>query len=321
MILLLLSVRNLSVSYYLENREVRAVRDASFDVDAGEIVGVIGESGSGKTTLAKAIIRALRPPGRVTGGEVVYKGKNLLGMDYAEFRREILWREISYVPQASMNSLNGTMRVLDHFYDTAASHGHEKLGEVERRARELLGMVDLDSGVLLRYPHELSGGMKQRVLIALSLVLNPSLVIMDEPVSALDVVTQRHILDMIRKLNRELGVAVIFITHEIALAKYLTHKLVVMYGGEVMEVGETAKVSANPYHPYTMLLLRAIPSLRGDLSGLRPIREGVIPEAGCPFSTRCDFATEACRVWRPEGYSVDGRIVRCLNYADKARKG
>lgn len=316
----LLAVRGLSVSYYLGGREIKAVNDASFEVEDGEIVGVIGESGSGKTTLAKAVIRAIRPPGRITRGEVVYKGRNLLEMEYKEFRREILWREISYVPQASMNSLNGVMKIIDHFYDTAVSRGLENLGEVKRKAEELVGMVDLDTTVLSMYPHELSGGMKQRVLIALSLLLNPSLVIMDEPVSALDVVTQKHTLDVIRKLNRELGVAVIFITHEVALAKYLTQKLVVMYGGGVMEVGKTQEVTRKPYHPYTSLLLKAIPSLRGDLSGLRPIREGAIAEAGCPFSTRCELASEACTVWRPESYSVDGRSVRCINYADRAGK-
>lgn len=318
---MLMSIENLSVSYYLEKREIKAVRDASFDVKNGEIVGLIGESGSGKTTLAKAIVRAIKPPGRIVSGKIIFKDKDILKMDYNEFRREILWKEISYVPQASMNSLNGVMRIIEHFYDTAMSHGFNDEEEIEKRAEELVKMVKLDPRVLRMYPHELSGGMKQRVIIALSLLLNPSLVIMDEPVSALDVVTQKHILDLIKRLNKELGITVLFITHDIALVKYIADKIAVMYGGYIMEIGRTEEVMTNPYNPYTMLLIRAIPSLRGDLSTLKPIKEGEIPDTGCPFSTRCEFVTEACKTWNPEAYEVNSRIVRCIRYADKVRKG
>ncbi|ARM75454.1 ABC transporter ATP-binding protein [Acidianus manzaensis] len=317
---MLLEVRNLSVEYYVEKKRISALDDVSFSQDNGEILGVIGESGSGKTTLAKAIIRAIRPPGKITKGEILFDGEDILKMNYREFKNQILWREISYVPQASQNSLNGTMKIIDHFYDTAMSHGMEDPTEIIERAKELLKMVNLDSKVLEMYPHELSGGMKQRVLIALSLLLNPQLVIMDEPVSALDVVTQKHILDNVRKLNKELNIAIIFITHDIALAKYLTQKLVIMYGGEVMEVGKTEEIMTNPYHPYTTFLLKSIPSLRGDISQLKPIREGEISLSGCPFSNRCEYATDMCKVWTPESYTYDRRVVRCINYANKNGK-
>ncbi|AWR96880.1 ATP-binding cassette domain-containing protein [Acidianus sulfidivorans JP7] len=317
---MLLEVRNLGVEYFVDKTGIIALRDVSFNLDSGEILGIVGESGSGKTTLAKAIIRAIRPPGKIISGEVLFNGKDLLKMDYKQFKQQVLWREISYVPQASQNSLNGTMKIIDHFYDTAESHGIRDLKEVSEKAKELLRMVNLNPSVLEKYPHELSGGMKQRVLIALSLLLDPKLVIMDESVSALDVVTQKHILDNIIKLNKELNIAIMFITHEIAVAKYLTQKLVVMYGGEIMETGRTEDIISNPYNPYTLSLLQSIPSLYGDLSRLKTIKEGEISSSGCPFSNRCELSTEMCKVWKPESYHVDGRIVRCIRYANKDGK-
>lgn len=306
------------MSYFLEDKEIPALRDINFDVEKGEIISIIGESGSGKTTLAKSIIRQIKKPGKIISGKVLLEGNDLLAMDYSKFKRDILWKEISYVPQASQNSLNGVMRIIDHFYDTALSHNWKNKEEVNKKAKELLKMVALDEKVLKMYPHELSGGMKQRVLIALSLLLTPKIVIMDEPVSALDVVTQRRIIDLIVNINKELGTTILFITHDIALTKYLSTKTVVMYAGRVMEIGNTYEVIFKPYHPYTQALVNSIPSIHGEIS-VRSIKEGEIPLHGCPFYPRCPYTMEECKVKEPDFYHVDGREVRCFMY-DKVRK-
>lgn len=316
---MLLNVKGLTVAYFLENQKITAVDNATFSVEKGEIVNVIGESGSGKSTLAKAIIRGIKPPGKILSGEVYFDGKEILSMDYKKFKKDILWKEISYVPQASQNSLNGVMRIVDHFYDTALSHGLEDNEKVYQKAKELVKMVSLDESVLNKYPHELSGGMKQRVLIALSLLLDPKLVIMDEPVSALDVVTQKRILDLVLKINKELGTTILFITHDIALTKYLSGKIIVMYASEIMEIGRVDEVIEKPYHPYTLSLINSIPSIYGEMSNIKPIKEGEIPQSGCKFYTRCPYVEDRCKVEEPELFEVDSRSVRCFLY-DKIRK-
>ena len=316
---LLLKVQDLSVAYLVGKQAVIALKDVSFEVERGEVLGIIGESGSGKTTLAKAIIRSIKPPGRIIKGKIFYEGEDILSIDIKKFKREYLWKKISYVPQASQNSLNGVMRVIDHFYDTAMSHGITDKDAVYNKARETIKMVSLDERVLSSYPHELSGGMKQRVLIALSLLLDPELVILDEPTSALDVATQKSILDLIMKINKELGTTIILITHDIGVANYISKKMLVLYAGRVMEFGNTEEIMSNPLHPYTQGLIDSVPSIYKDVSKLKPINEGEIPPKGCPFYTRCNYVSEICKVEEPGLYTVNNRLVRCFLY-DKTRK-
>ncbi|BCU69964.1 ABC transporter ATP-binding protein [Stygiolobus caldivivus] len=310
-----LDVRDLSVWYRVGSSEIRAVRDESFSMEKGEVLGIIGESGSGKSTLAKAILRAIRPPGRIgPQSKIFFKGKDLLAMKESEFRREVLWKLISYVPQASQNSLNNTMRVIDHFYDTAYSHGLSR-EEATERALNLLRTVRLDpERVAKAYPFQLSGGMKQRVLIALSLLLNPELVIMDEAVSSLDVATQKYLLEIIKDINKDMGTSIIFITHDIPVAAFISTKMIVMYAGEIVEEGRTEEIIKKPLHPYSNALMSSVPSIKGDLDRVRPIREGLPSTEGCLFSTRCDRVMESCKTQHPGISAFNGRRVRCFLY-------
>jgi len=213
----LLTVRDLEVEYVMpDNVRVKALRGVSIEVDKGDVIGIVGESGSGKSTLAMAIMRMIKPPSLVRGS--IWMGDDLLRVPVNEFNEKFRWIKLSMVPQASQNVLNPTMRILDHFMDTARAHGMSDKHEVMKRARELLSVMKLDpERVMKLYPHQLSGGMKQRIMIALAIFLNPDLVIMDEPTSALDVVTQADILDAVRELNKKLGITVLFITHDITV--------------------------------------------------------------------------------------------------------
>jgi peptide/nickel transport system ATP-binding protein len=315
---MILRVENLSVSYYMEYGKIEAVKNVTFDLEKGEILSIIGESGSGKSTLAKAILRAIRYPGKVEeGSKIFFNDTDILSMKESDFKREILWKRISYVPQSSQNSLNNTMRVIDHFYDTAVSHGMNDREEVKRTAKELLKMVRLDPDrVGKAYPFQLSGGMKQRVIIALSLLLNPELIIMDEAVSSLDVATQRYILEIIKDINKKTGVSIIFITHDISIAAFISSRIIVMYAGEIMEEGKTEEVIKNPLHPYTAGLINSVPSINSNVSQIKPIKEGYASIEGCPFNTRCEKAMEICKLSEPPIYNVNNRKVRCFLYGD-----
>ncbi len=315
---MLLKVENLSVSYYMDYGKIEAVKNVTFDLEKGEILSIIGESGSGKSTLAKAILRAIRPPGKIEdGSKVFFNDIDILSMKESNFRREILWKHISYVPQSSQNSLNNTMKIIDHFYDTAFSHGLNDKEEIRNTSKELLKMVRLDPDrVSNAYPFQLSGGMKQRVLIALSLLLNPDLIIMDEAVSSLDVATQRYILEIIKDINRKTGVSIIFITHDISIAAFISTKVIVMYAGEIMEVGRTEDVVKNPFHPYTVGLINSVPSINSNVSQIKPIKEGYPSAKGCPFNTRCEKVMGICMTSEPPMYSVSNRYVRCFLYGN-----
>ncbi|MGC9171213.1 MAG: ABC transporter ATP-binding protein, partial [Thermoproteus sp.] len=287
------------------------------DVERGEILGLVGESGSGKSTLAHAVMRILKPPARLVSDKVVLDGVDILSLDQSVFDREYRWRRIAYVPQASQNALNPTMRVLDHFLDTGKAHGLGDRSEVERRARELIAMTGLDpERVLKLYPHQLSGGMKQRVLIALSLLLEPEVLILDEPTSALDVVTQAGILRAIKQVNKKLGVAIVFITHDVSLMPSLADRVAVMYAGKVVEVGPTDGVIYEPLHPYVSALISSIPSLYADVASVKPIRgepPSMVEEIrGCPFWPRCPYVKDVCREREPALSSVDNRKVACF---------
>ncbi len=313
-----LEIRDLRVVYKLPDSglEIAALRGVDLDVDRGEVVGLVGESGSGKSTLAHAIMRVLKPPAYLQSGRIYLDGVDILSLEDSIFDKEYRWRKIAFVPQASQNALNPTMRVLDHFLDTARHHGLVDRREVEKRAAELLTATGLDpSRVLGLYPHQLSGGMKQRVLIALSLLLEPLLLILDEPTSALDVVTQAGILKVISDINKKLGITIIFITHDISLIPSIAHKVAVMYAGKIVEVGPAEKVVNEPLHPYVSALISSTPSLYADISAVRPI-PGEPPSmaekiTGCPFWPRCPYVKDVCRSEEPALHQIDNRRVAC----------
>jgi oligopeptide/dipeptide ABC transporter ATP-binding protein len=299
-----LDIRNLSIAYRSGAGDVRAVRDVSLALNPGEVVGLAGESGCGKSTLAYGAVRLLRPPAVITGGSVTYHGRRVAenGVDVlaasASQLRKLRWREISIVFQSAMNSLNPVMRVSDQLLDAVGAH--LPLSEEQRHARivELIEMVGIPRARLQSYAHELSGGMRQRVMIAMALAAEPEVVIMDEPTTALDVVVQREILSEIFELRDRLGFSVLFITHDLSLLLEMADRVVIMYAGQIVEAGTREQIHLRAAHPYTRGLLTSFPKLRGTrlkLSGIPgspPDLRGALK--GCPFIPRCGFATGAC---------------------------
>ncbi|MGV1003676.1 MAG: ABC transporter ATP-binding protein [Candidatus Nanopelagicales bacterium] len=301
-----IGVDRLTVQFNLlqkgERHKFNAVDDLTLDVLEGEILGIIGESGSGKSTLAFGILNLVDAPGRITAGSVhLLTGRgervSLLELD-AKSEREFRWRGIATVFQAAQSALNPITTVWEHFRETVEAHESADLSGRDARARaeELVSYVRLEPRVLDMYPFELSGGMKQRVLIALSLLLDPRVIILDEPTTALDVITQWHILEILKKINRERGVTMIFLTHDILIVSSMAHRLVVMYGGQIVEVAPTAAIYRNPQHPYTQALMQAIPTLHDDLSTRRAIRGAAVDmlalDGKCRFLNRCAVAPQ-----------------------------
>ena len=311
---MLLEVQNLTVEYDLGKNKIRAVNDVSFNVEKGEVLGIIGESGSGKTTIASSIIRAIKPPGKIVSGRILFEGKDLLKMSEDEFRK-VRWKEISYVPQASQNALNPVLTVYKNFYYIWISHTDRGEDELRERASDLLRLVGLDpKRVLKMYPFQLSGGMKQRVMIALSLLLDPKLIIMDEPTSALDMLNQQLILKLIKEINNDKHVSIIFVTHDILTVAQVANRLLVLYKGYVMEEGSTEKILKEPLNPYTSLLINSIPPLKGEIKPVIIPEEKEGNERGCPFLSRCPKAIPRCESL-PSLFVKDGRKVRCWLYA------
>jgi peptide/nickel transport system ATP-binding protein len=285
----LLELRGLRVDYGGE-RPARAVDGVDLAIHQGEVVGLAGESGCGKTTIANAVMQILRPPGRIVGGSILFRGEDLVGKSAEELRR-FRWRNVSMVFQSAMNALNPVMRVGDQFVD--AMRAHERIDQRRAlvRAGELLELVGIDRRRVRAYPHELSGGMRQRVIIAMALSLNPELVVMDEPTTALDVVVQREILQQVEALKRDFGFAVLFITHDVSLLLEFADRIAIMYAGEIVELAEAARLGASPQHPYTQGLLQSFPPLSGPLTRLSGI-PGSPPDLrdlprGCRFHPRC----------------------------------
>jgi peptide/nickel transport system ATP-binding protein len=316
----ILNIKDLKVSYQTRRGEVKAVDGVSLGLYKGEILGIAGESGCGKSTLAAAILRLVKPPGIIKEGKVLYRGKDLLRLGEEEFK---LYRmtKIAYVPQGSMNSLNPVMRIRDQFMDMLKDHGLKiKKEELEERLREILSSMGLKTSILDRYPHELSGGMKQRTLIALSLIMNPEILIADEPTTALDVVSQRGVMNILRDLKDQRGTSIILITHDMAVQAELSDRMAIMYAGKIVEVGPTEEIYNEPLHPYTRLLIESIPSLgdekpRKSIEGIPP--DLVNPPKGCRFHPRCPFYIPGkCDTQEPMLIQASsGRSVACLLYS------
>ena len=289
----LIDVRGLHVVYGVA-RPVHGVDGIDLAIRAGEIVGLAGESGCGKTTVASAILQIVRPPGRITGGSIRFRGQEITGLGKEELRK-FRWRNVSMVFQSAMNALNPVLRVGTQFVDMMQAHERVSRGKALDRARELLELVGIDPRRVDSYPHQLSGGMRQRVIIAMALALEPELVIMDEPTTALDVVIQREILQQIQDLQRERGFAVLFITHDLSLLLEVADRIAIMYAGEIVELSRSSALRDAPEHPYTVGLIESFPPLSGPRSRLTGIPgtppDLGEPQVGCRFKARCPYHT------------------------------
>ena len=290
----LLELDNLSVDYVLPDRSVRAVDGVSLSIAPGEIVGLAGESGCGKSTLANAVLQILKAPAEVSGGRILFRGDDLAAMSRHQLRK-VRWRHVSLVFQSAMNVLNPVMRVGDQFVDMFHAHERPHRSAALARAGDLLKLVGIDRGRVRSYPHELSGGMRQRVVIAMALALEPELIVMDEPTTALDVVVQREILQELETLKQRLGFAVLFITHDLSLLVEFSDRIAIMYAGEIVESAPSETLFHRPLHPYTAGLMRSFPPLTGPIVPLLGIPGAppdlARPPSGCRFHPRCPKCT------------------------------
>lgn len=320
-----LAVENLWVEYKSVGGMMQAVRGVTFDVHRGEAVALIGESGSGKSTLGLALLRLLVRTARISKGTVHFrtgKGQTLDVLQLTEGQmRHFRWEECAMVFQSALNALNPVLKVEDHFIDTARAHGQRNDRQTRERARELLQMVQLDPDrVISAYPHELSGGMRQRVAIALSLLLEPELIILDEPTTALDILTQRMIIDVILSLRERLGFTMLFISHDLSIAAELADRVATMYAGQIVELGSVREVFYRPKHPYTVGLLKAVPPITGEEFTPLASIPGAPPNllaipSGCPFHPRCPYATAECSRSVPPLEKIGpDHYVACFNY-------
>lgn len=317
----MLEVRNLKTYFYTLKGVVRAVDDVSFELKRGEGLGIAGESGCGKSTLAYSLIRLVPPPGKIVEGEIIFKGRDVTKLSEEEFRKEVRWKGISMVFQGAMNALNPVYTIGDQIAEVLMLHQGYTKKEALETAGKLLQMVGIDPKRVRSYPHELSGGMKQRVVIAMALALNPPVVIADEPTTALDVVVQAQILNLMKRLKEELGISVILISHDLSVIAELADKIAIMYGGKIVEYGSSEAIYNNPLHPYTQALLGSIPRLKGEIKDLTWIPgqppDLVKPPPGCRFAPRCRFAMEKCSQEPPMIEVEPGHKVACWLYAQK----
>ena len=315
----ILQIRNLKVDYPTRVGVVRGVDDVSLTVYRGEVLGLVGESGCGKSTMGMAILRLLRPPGKIVGGEILFDGQNLLELD-DEAMRHLRGAHISMVFQDPMTCLNPLQRVSDHIVETIQTHHPEvKEQEARKRAAELIDKLGIRSERLDDYPHQLSGGMRQRVMIGLALALNADLIIADEPTTSLDVIVEAQFLDQLRDLQRQFNLTIILITHNIGVVAEVSDRVAVMYAAKLVELGDVYPLFDNPLHPYTRGLLNSVPNIRLMEDNLE-IMDGSPPDLrnpppGCRFHPRCPQVMDRCRVEEPLFREVQpGRWAACWLY-------
>ncbi len=321
---MLLSVKNLSTEFPVKKGIVRAVEDVSFDVDQGEILAIVGESGSGKSVTSLSIMGLLAEPGHVAGGSLEFEGKDLATLSEKQYR-ELRGNDMAMIFQEPMTSLNPVYRVGNQIVEAIRTHEKVSKAEAKDRAVDLLRKVGIPSpeARINDYPHQMSGGMRQRVMIAMALACNPKLLIADEPTTALDVTIQAQILDLLRRLRDDTGMAVLLITHDLGVVSETADRVVVMYCGQVVEEAEVRTLFDHPMHPYTLGLLKSIPRLEDDDSKRLYMIKGMVPNPlemppGCHFSDRCDSCMDICRTKVPELVDVDGHKVRCFLYESAA---
>lgn len=317
---MLLSVKNLSTEFPVKKGIVKAVEDVSFDVDAGEILAIVGESGSGKSVTSLSVMGLLAEPGHVAGGSMEFEGKDLVTLSEREYR-ELRGNDMAMIFQEPMTSLNPVYRVGKQIVEAIRTHENVSKKEARERAIDMLRKVGIPSPEkrIDDYPHQMSGGMRQRVMIAMALSCNPKLLIADEPTTALDVTIQAQILDLLRRLRDDTGMAVLLITHDLGVVSETADRVVVMYCGQVVEEAEVRTLFDHPMHPYTLGLLKSIPRLEDDDSKRLYMIKGMVPNPlemppGCHFSDRCDSCMDICREKIPNLVDIDGHKVRCFLY-------
>ena len=314
----ILEVKDLDMSYKTIDGEVEAVKKVSFSVKEGESFGIVGESGCGKTSVAMSLLQLQADNGKITNGEIIFDGKNIVGLSESELR-EVRWSGISIVFQGAMNSWNPVVKIGEQIREAMREHYPDKTkDENTKRIIELFDIVGLDASIIDRFPHELSGGMKQRAVIALALSCDPKLIIADEPTTALDVVIQDQILKEIRKVQDVLGLSLIYISHDIAVIAEMTDNMAVMYAGSIVEMGKTSKVFSNPKHAYTRMLLESTPSIVGPKKKLRSL-DGEPPslintDSYCLFSYRCPSPDDNCK---NRNIEMELTKIDTDHYADK----
>lgn len=317
-----LEVVDLQVTYYVDAGRARALDGVSLTLNAGEKLGLVGESGSGKSTMALAMMRMIKPPGRIEGGQVIVGGTDLTKLSEEDMLKARL-SKIAYIPQGAMNSLNPVMRIGDQMVDAIQAHDPKaSKAEVEARCMQALESVDLKRSVYKMYAHELSGGMKQRVCIAIGILLKPQVIIADEPTSALDVVTQRQVMETIDRVQKQIGAAVILIGHDMGLMAQFVDKVAVMYTGRIVELSTVRQMFSEPKHPYAQALISSLPNLenKGVFQGIPGLAPSLLRlPGGCAFHPRCQHVMEVCKTERPQQITLNGgRQATCHLYSEKA---
>ena len=307
-----ISIENLTTHYNTTNGSIHALEDVNFSLEKGESVGIAGESACGKSTLGLSLIRMI-PNGKIVSGKIIFDGRSFLDISDSEFDKKHRWKDISMVFQGAMNSLDPVFTIKEQFIEILKEHGHKE--NLEKIILDSLSSVNLEKNILQKYPHELSGGMKQRVIIAMALLLKPQFVIADEPTTALDVLTQAQIINLFKKLKKD-GMTLMLISHDLSVLSEVAEKIGIMYGGKMVEFGSSSEIFENPKHPYTIGLLESIPRLHGDkkpkfITGMPP--NLLNPEEGCRFIDRCPEAMEKCKQAPPK-ISTESGYVLCWLY-------
>jgi len=314
----ILEIENLSVHFPINIGTVRAVNRVSLKIKQGEVMGLVGESGCGKSTLGFSILRLLRPPGKIVEGKIVYHGKDIVKMNQHELL-SLRGKKIAMIFQDPLTSLNPLFRIDQQFIETLETH-EKGIGRKEafKRAESMLESLGIAPERLLEYPHQMSGGMRQRIMIGMGLILNPDFLIADEPTTALDVIVEAQFLDLLNDLRKQFNLTIILITHNLGNVAQLADRITVMYGGSIAEVGAANEIFEEPLHPYTQGLLASIPNIKLDQPKLETMPGSppdlVDPPAGCVFHPRCPRAMDVCRNERPEMIAKNGHLVSCWLY-------
>ena len=315
-----LEVENLTTCYFTQRGPIKALDGVSFSFD-NESIGIAGESGCGKSTLGMSLLRLIPKPGRIVAGSVKLDGTNILELDEDTFRRKVRWRQISMIFQGALNALNPVYTIGQQLEEPLIYHADLTRREISQMVTDAVKEVGLHEDIVKRYPHELSGGMKQRAVIAMALILRPRIVIADEPTTALDVIVQAQIINLLKRLKEEAGISIILVTHDLSVISELADKVGIMYAGEIVEWGPAEDIYLNPQHPYTQKLLAAIPRIKGEKRKLEFIPGAppdlASPPSGCRFHPRCPYVMAKCRVEKPPLIETQrNHVTSCWLYGE-----